>query len=139
MHKNQVTWKVFLLILLNDGVNTVAQLLMKKGLAVPAKNLGSLHSLADFICANSSSLMMWAGIVIYALSFFIWIAVLSRIDLSVAMPMASTDYVMIPLFAMLFLKEQVSLLRWTGILAIVLGIYIVSRSGRQTAPAGRQP
>ena len=73
---------------------------------------------------------LWFGIIIYALSFFIWIIVLSRVDLSVAVPTASIDYVLVPLFAIIFLKETVSPLRWVGIVIIVLGIYFVSQSGK---------
>lgn len=136
-HKG-LTWKIFGLIVLNDAANSFAQLFMKQGLVAPAGSLDSVHAFLDFAGANIGSPLMWFGIAIYTLSFFAWIIVLSRVELSVALPVASTDYVMIPLLAIIFLKEAVSPLRWIGILTIILGIFCVSQSGTRV-PAGGGP
>lgn len=130
MTKNGLTLKIFFLILCDDFANSAAHLFMKKGLLYPAENFLSFHAIFNFILRNMMSPTLWFGIIIYALSFFIWIIVLSRVDLSVAVPTASIDYVLVPLFAIIFLKETVSPLRWVGIVIIVLGIYFVSQSGK---------
>ena len=134
MSPKNLTWKVFLLIVMNDMANSFAQLFMKKGLVPPPENLLDGTALLNFLGTNISSPFMWLGITIYALSFFLWIIVLTRADLSTAMPVASTDYVIIPLLAMIFLKETVTPLRWMGIVSIVAGIYFVSQSGRSGTP-----
>lgn len=134
-HKG-LTWKVFFLIVMTDMANSVAQLLMKKGLLYPAGDAVDLSTVVEFVCANVTSPFIWAGIFVYVLSFFTWIIVLSKVDLSVALPLASTDYVIIPVLAIVFLGEQVTLLRWAGIGAIVSGIYFVSKSGKREIPAG---
>lgn len=43
---------------------------------------------------------------------------LSKIDLSVAVPIASFSYILIPLSSALFLGESVSLFRWIGVIFI---------------------
>lgn len=131
-----LTWKVFFLIVLTDMGNSAAQLLMKMGMLHPAGDSISLTTLLHFFSGNVFSPLIWAGILIYVLSFFTWIIVLSKIDLSMAIPLATTDYIIIPLLAIFFLGEYVSLLRWLGIAAIVSGIFFVSQSGKETLPVG---
>jgi drug/metabolite transporter (DMT)-like permease len=134
-HKG-LTWRVFFLIVLTDLGNSLAQLLMKKGLLHPAADFLNLKALVDFIAGNAVSPVFWLGILVYILCFFVWIVVLSKVDLSVAIPLACNDYVIIPLLAVVFLREHVSLLRWLGIAIIVCGVLIVSRSGKRASLEG---
>ncbi len=112
----QLTLKIFLLIAANDLLDTAAQLLMKKG----------VHHL--FGPASPEMLLFWIGLAIYLSNFFLWMYILSKVDLSVALPMASSSYILIPIAAIFFLHEFVSPLRWLGLVLIMLGIYFVSRS-----------
>lgn len=120
MAKNigHLTLKIFLLIVLNDIADTLAQFLMKKGLM------------------EAGPFIVTLGILVYALNFLVWITILYKVDLSIAMPVGSTSYILIPLVAMLFLHEHISPLRWLGIIMIVLGIYFVSRSKKPVLPEG---
>lgn len=113
--KSHLTLKIFLLIILSDFVDTAAQLIMKKGLA-------------------GSPLLTGIGVLVYVLNFFIWIVILYKVDLSIAMPVGSFSYILVPIAAIIFLNERVDLLRWAGICCIVLGIYFVTQSKK---PAGR--
>lgn len=128
MKNSGLTLKIFLLIILNDIGDTVAQLLMKKGLAATGIDNVGLGNIAEFAVKNASSPLVWLGIFVFILNFFVWIVILSRVDLSIAMPVGSTCYIFVPIAAMIFLHEHVSLLRWAGILLIVLGIHFVSQS-----------
>ncbi len=132
MKKNALTLKVFLAIVINDMGESVAQLFMKKGLIQTGINTVHLHNVLEFIFQNGSSLTVWFGIFVYTLNFFLWIIILSRTDLSVASLVGSTGYIVIPLVAMIFLHEKITLLRWIGILFIIFGIHFVSKSTRQT-------
>ena len=130
MKKNYLTLKIFSLIVLNDVVDTVAQLVMKKGLIATGINVITLGNVVEFLTRNASSVLVWLGVLIYALNFFIWIVILYKIDLSIAMPVGSTSYIFVPLAAMLFLHEHIGILRWIGIFCIVCGIHFVSQSNR---------
>jgi drug/metabolite transporter (DMT)-like permease len=55
--------------------------------------------------------------------------VLSRASLSFAYPIVSITYVLILLFDRFVLNESVSPLRWAGVLCIVAGIVLISRTG----------
>src|SRR5208283_5789378 len=97
-----------------------AQLLMKKGLGL--HDLNSLasyfHHLFNF--ANPDIIFFWTGLMIYLSNFFLWMKILSKIDLSVALPLASIGYILIPIAAVFFLHEHVLPLRWLGLLLIML-------------------
>ncbi len=128
MKKNHLTLKIFSLIVLNDIVDTIAQLIMKKGLVQTGISPVTLSNIAEFVTRNISSTLVWLGVLIYALNFFIWIIILYKIDLSIAMPVGSTSYIFVPLAAILFLHEYVCPIRWIGILCIILGIHFAAQS-----------
>jgi drug/metabolite transporter (DMT)-like permease len=135
MKKNHLTLKIFSLIILNDAVDAIAQLVMKKGLITAGLDSVNFSDMAGFILKGCSSGLLWLGILLYAMNFFIWIIILYKIDLSIAMPVGSTSYIFVPIVAIIFLHEKVSLLRWVGILFIVLGIHFVAQS-KKKAPEG---
>jgi drug/metabolite transporter (DMT)-like permease len=128
MKTNHLTLKVFLLIVANDACTALAQLIMKKALTHTGIASVGLGNIGEFMARNTSSALLWVGILIYSLNFFIWIIVLFKIDLSIAMPVSSMSYIFVPIAAMLFLHEHVSLLRWCAVLCIMLGVYFVSQS-----------
>lgn len=137
MKKNYLTLKIFSLIVVNDVVDTIAQLVMKKGLIDTGIHSVTFSNIAEFLSRNASSLLVWLGVLIYALNFFIWIIILYKIDLSIAIPVGSTSYVFVPLAAMLFLHEHVDITRWIGIFSIVCGIHFVSQSNRPKGEVGK--
>ena len=112
----QLPLKIFLFILINDLLDTTGQLLMKKG----------IHHLFNF--PQHDFFVFWAGLSIYVLNFFLWMKILSTIDLSVALPLASMSYILIPVAAVFFLHEHVHMLRWLGLVLIVSGITFVAQS-----------
>jgi drug/metabolite transporter (DMT)-like permease len=125
----RVPLKIFFLLILNDVLDTAAQLLMKKGLGT-----ADLHSIPGFFHhllnpANPLIFLFWIGVVIYLGNFFLWIKILCETDLSIALPLASAGYILIPVAAVFFLHEFVPPLRWLGLAFIIFGVYFVSQSG----------
>jgi len=129
--------KIFALIVANDLGDTVAQLFLKKGIAATGIDGLALGTLGDLVTRAAISPLLWAGVLVYALNFFLWILILYRVDLSVAMPVGSTGYIFVPIAATLFLHEHVSLVRWAGIALIVLGIHFVSQTRHSGTPVRR--
>jgi multidrug transporter EmrE-like cation transporter len=74
---------------------------------------------------------LWIGLVLFGISALFWLVVLSRVPLSVAYPFVGISYVLIVLFARVFLNEHVPLSRWIGVLIVALGIAIVGISFRR--------
>ena len=124
----KLTLKVFLFIVINDLLDTAAQLLMKKGLGTA--DLSSIPAFLHHLInpGNPVIFLFWIGLIIYLSNFILWMNILSKIDLSVALPLASSGYLLIPIAAIFFLHEIISPLRWLGLVLIMIGITVVSQS-----------
>jgi drug/metabolite transporter (DMT)-like permease len=66
-----------------------------------------------------------AGIGAYAVEFFLWLAVLSRVELSIAFPLASLSYCGVLLASRVVLGERISRRRWSGCGLITIGAALV--------------
>ena len=119
----------FLLILISLTLAAVGQFVLKTG----ANQLGTLGVEAAgraWQVAVQAILNPWilGGLFCYGLGAVVWIVVLTRVPLSWAYPMLALNQVLILLVAWLFLGEQVSAMRWAGVMLIISGVYLVSRS-----------
>ncbi len=134
MRKNKgiLTLKIFALIVMTDVLESIAELFFKKGsVATGIENINIsnfLHFSAKIITIPN----IWIGVFFYALNFFLWMLVLSKVDLSAAFPAGSTTYIMVPILSIIFLHEKVVFTQWIGIILIVIGTYLISQS---TKPA----
>ena len=127
--------KIFSLIVVTDVLEALTQLFFKKGAVATHMVHVNFSTFPQFAAKLLTGPLVWIGILVYVLNFFIWMAVLFQIDLSVAFPVGSTSHLMVPFLAVLFLRESVSPIRWIGILMIVSGIYFIQRSMRAEAAA----
>lgn len=89
----------------------------------------------DLITAAVTSPLVWLGLGLYISGTVSWLAVLSRIDLAVAYPLGSMNYVLVTVLAATVLGEQVSILRWLGTASILVGILVVARGERRQPQA----
>ena len=123
-------WMLILMILLSVGLAAVAQLALKHGMngvndrLAPAKFGLDGASLRALVVQP----FVWAGLGLFGLSALVWLAVLSRASLSFAYPFAALTYVLILLFDVFVLEEQVPALRWGGVAFIAAGIFLISRT-----------
>lgn len=69
---------------------------------------------------------LWGGVAIFVLEFIIWLQVLARAPLSLALPVASLNYCGVALASRLFLGEKVNLRRWLGIACITFGVAVAA-------------
>ncbi len=132
--KKHITFKILLFLIFTDVLETFAQFCFKK--SAMSGNLLGINTLSEgivFIKTVIPSPFLWVGLFSVLCLFIIWSAILSKIDLSVAVPVASFSYVGIPVVSLIFLHEKISLLRWSGICFILAGVILVSMSSRQKA------
>ena len=110
------------------GMNTepAKELVRALGTNIAALASGSIFLPTFHMVWNTITLfflpMVLLGLVVYALSAVCWLAILSKVDLSFAYPMISIGYVAILLMGWLVFGEQVSWLRWLGVMLISMGI-----------------
>ncbi|EPR43097.1 protein of unknown function DUF6 transmembrane [Desulfovibrio sp. X2] len=72
--------------------------------------------------------LVWAGLCVFVLETMVWLALLSRVPLSLAFPAASLNSCGVLLGSRLLLREQVSFRRWIGGLTVALGVALVGAS-----------
>ncbi|MDD2752743.1 MAG: EamA family transporter [Candidatus Omnitrophica bacterium] len=138
MFKKKVTLKILLLLLASDVLETSIHFFFKKGALTRAEfSVVDLPSALVFLKAVFSSPFLWAGLLTVVAVFIIWSTILSRIDLSVAVPIASFSYILVPVVSVILLHEQISALRWTGILLILIGVILVSLSSKERIEQGK--
>jgi drug/metabolite transporter (DMT)-like permease len=68
------------------------------------------------------------GVALQAAFFFMYLALLSREDVSKVLPLTTMSYLVVAFLAQFVLAEPVTGLRWTGIGFIVLGVLLVGRT-----------
>ncbi|MEW5945223.1 MAG: SMR family transporter [bacterium] len=68
------------------------------------------------------------GVSCFAASMIFYLAAISGIDISMAYPMVSVNFVLVVLFSRIFFREKVNALRWCGVSLIVAGVFLISRS-----------
>lgn len=123
-----MTLSTFAFILTGVLLNAAAQLLLKAGVnAIGAITLDR----GTLLVTALRVLTQWpvlAGLTLYVVSVGVWIVGLSRVDVSIAYPMLSLGYVVNALAAWWLFGEMIGPLRVAGILLILAGVFLISRS-----------
>ena len=115
-----------LLILLSVLLNCAAQLLIRKGMMVVGEiNASNVTQLFEPMVTN---LYLWVALLCYGFSFFLWMVVLSRVEVSYAYPFLSVGYVVTTIAGYAFFAEDISFMRILGVAIICLGVFFISRS-----------
>ena len=105
--------------------NAFAQILMKKGIMeIGAVQLSNLrHSLMlVFFCP-----WIWGAMTCFILSLFLWLIVLSRVDVSYAFPFNSIGYVVVALLGHCLFNEQMNSYKIIGLIVICIGIVLLNQ------------
>jgi len=118
-----------LFLILSDLLETFHQFCFKKSAILEGDpDVRGFYDILIFFKGVFSSPILWMGLLSVLLAFIIWSTVLSKIDLSVAVPVASFSYIFVALTSILFLHETITLMRWLGIFFILAGVIFVSMS-----------
>lgn len=130
--KRPLTFLIFILIVSTDVLETVAQFCFKKtALLQHSVAITSISDVLRFISLAVANPFLWLALFAISVIFCLWITILSKIDLSVAIPVASFSYITIPLVSIIFFGEKIPFLRWIGIGFILLGVVLVSLSSHR--------
>ena len=116
----------YLILVISIFLAVVGQLLMKQGML----QFGRFPITKLLVNIIPMFLNPWVfiGLMAFGIGSVFWLAVLSRLPLSLAYPMVSLAYVVVAFASIFLFGEQVSLIRWIGILVICAGVYLISRT-----------
>ena len=114
---------IFLLITVMFAAS--GQILVKKGI----NSLGQIEFTSGLVAAYFkifTSPFVISGTLLYTFSIFLWLYILSKVDLSFAAPFLAFTYVLFMLGSWLVLGESIPIMRWIGIFVICVGLLLTS-------------
>lgn len=120
--------KNILLIISSVLLNAFAQLFLKKGMlniGAFSFNLSNIVPIGALMLKNA---FLYLGFLCYAVSIFIWLLVLSKVEVSYAYPFLSIGYIVTAIIAYCAFNENLSITRITGIVVICIGVILISKS-----------
>lgn len=118
----------------------VGQILVRRGM----QQVGSLESwaplelLAYFWHALGNPYVI-AGTVANTLFYFLFLAVLSWSEVTVALPLTALEYAFAAVLSVVILREVVPPLRWAGIALVIGGVILISLEQGRPERAGHPP
>lgn len=132
--------KTYILLFLMMALGSVGNTILDKGM----KELGPI----DFSSRSAiwqgafhtfTSGTIWLGIGCMLLFMVCHMLVLSWADYSFVMLFSAITYALVPLLGYLWLREYVPIARRIGIVLIVFGVFLVSRTPPRTTPSTSEP
>ena len=79
--------------------------------------------------ADISSPYILTGLLCYAVSVVVWLMVLSRVEVGYAYPLLSIGYIVTAFAGYYFFNESINITRWSGILIICFGVWLITKTG----------
>lgn len=122
-----MSFKVFIICTISTIVTITSQLCLKKGMMqVGAISFDRLYHFLSLIIQIFSNYLILLGLGMSVVSSLIWLIVLSKVNLSVALPISGgIFYILLVFSSQVFLREQVSILHWVGTIVICLGVGMI--------------
>jgi drug/metabolite transporter (DMT)-like permease len=114
--------KYILLPLFNVALLVVGQTLFRVGAGGH-----SITSVGDIIKLLFSPVILIA-LVLYALTTILWLYILSIMPLSRAYPIQALAFPAVLIISKYILHEEVSMIRWIGVVVIFIGVVLVAQS-----------
>lgn len=121
--------RVMVILLVALVIEAIGVVYLSRGL----KEIGevreiSLREIMEVVRRGAVNPNVLTGIVFEAMFFVALLYLLAQRDLSLIWPLTSLGFVITALAARWILREEVSWLRWSGVLLIVVGACLVSYS-----------
>jgi drug/metabolite transporter (DMT)-like permease len=116
----------------------VGQILVRRGMQQvgPLSTWAPLPLAAYFWRALTNPYVI-AGTVGNALFYFLFLAVLSWANVTVALPLTALEYAFAAALSVAILKEAVPPLRWAGIALVIVGVALIGVGPAETSRAGQ--
>ena len=116
----------FALVVTSVLFNAFAQLVLRKGMT--AGPIPPVRDVIPFATTMVGNGWLWAGMGCYVISIGLWLAVLGRLEVSVAYPMLSIGYIVASILGVMLLGEHVGAARAAGIALICAGVFVIGRT-----------
>ena len=95
--------------------------------------------ITSLIIRGATNKNILLGVFFEAIFFGFLLYMLSQKDVSIVWPLTALGFIITSVAARIFLKEEISSIRWAGICLIVLGAGLVTWSAKQKEPEEQSP
>jgi uncharacterized membrane protein len=129
--------KLLLILLVGLVFESTGVILLKKGMMHIGEMQGvTVAEVLRIIKASAVNPQILLGVFFEALFFGCLIILMSKSDISFLWPLTGLSFVFATIAAMIFLNENVSIVRWVGVILIVIGAAFISYSqhAKETSP-----
>jgi multidrug transporter EmrE-like cation transporter len=123
--------RMFALVLVGLSIllGACGQILMKHGMS----QLGEINGISQLVSPNTLLKLItnWAvilGVILYIITLPLWLGALSTLNVSFMYPLLSLGYIITAVIALIFLKENITLLRWVGTVVVIIGCFFIGRA-----------
>lgn len=121
--------KSFLLITAVSSMTVASQIFLKKGLMAIREmggvSLQNIHLTLLKLLQNKFALL---GLVFAVIAALVWLMVISKVELTAAFPISGAIfYLLLFVFSWLFLGEAVTVWKISGVIAILSGVFLISK------------
>jgi uncharacterized membrane protein len=130
--------KLLLILFIGLVFESTGVVLLKKGMTqIGDVKTISAGEILRVVKAGATNTQILLGVLFEALFFASLLILMARSDISFLWPMTGLSFVFATLAAILFLHEQVSTVRWAGVVLIMIGAALISYSehAKETQPA----
>jgi len=130
--------KLLLILLIGLVFESAGVVLLKKGMTqIGEVKTVTAGEVLRVIKAGATNTRILLGVFFEALFFVSLLVLMARSDISFLWPLTGLSFVFATLAAMLFLHEEVSMVRWSGVVLIMIGAALISYSehAKETQPA----
>src|SRR3989344_6603157 len=120
MYKNIILITIVMLLTITS------QMFLKKALKIIGElRVSSLNDLGSVILKLIQNKFIIAGVLIIACGAFLWLMIISRLDLTTAFPIAGgIFYILLFLSSWVFLGEVITLSKIIGVVVILAGMFM---------------
>jgi multidrug transporter EmrE-like cation transporter len=115
------------LILISVTLGAIGQVLLKLGANQLQGFSLSYKALPRNVIMIVNTPAIWIGMILFFISFLLWIKVLTKSELSYAYPMVSLGYIIVVILSLFLFNETVNLHKLIGILVIIAGVVIINK------------
>ena len=124
-----MNYQPFLLLGTSIFLTVVAHLSLKKGMTLIGELEFSLPNLLNLIFQIFQNVYLFLGLIFFAAAFFLWLFVLSKIQLNIMYPISiGLNFALITIASWFLFKEYLSLSQIIGVGFIIFGIFLLLKS-----------
>lgn len=131
-HDSRIRIKTLVMILAMVVCANAGDLMLKHGMSQIGAVQISAGGLSHAFRLTVTSASIWLGILLLTGFMLSYMTVLSWADYSYVMPAGAFGYALLTFLAVIFLHENVSPMRWVGVVLICIGVLLVGQTKPRT-------